>query len=51
MKLEEKIINGVLHYRWYPNNNFEPYTKKELTSIIFMKRKENGEKSNKKIPT
>ena len=36
MDLEEKIIDGVLHYRWYSNQEFKPYTPKELTSIIKM---------------
>jgi len=36
MGLEEKIIDGVLHYRWYSDEAFKPYTQKELTSIIIM---------------
>lgn len=35
MKLEEKIINKVLHYRWYEDADFKPYTLEELTSIIY----------------
>lgn len=37
MKLEEKIINGVLHYRWYSDSEFIPYTAEELTAIIYSK--------------
>jgi len=36
MKLEEKIINNVLHYRWYSDANFKPYTAEELTSKLYV---------------
>lgn len=31
MYLEEKIINGILHYRTSPNEDFKPYTAETLT--------------------
>lgn len=32
MYYEEKIINGVLHYRTTPNGLFKPYTIEEMTA-------------------
>ena len=43
MKLEKKIINKVLHYRWYDDEGFKPYTLEELTAIIESKEKERSE--------
>ena len=30
---EEKIIDGVLHWRGTPDGQFKPYTNKELTTM------------------
>lgn len=38
MKLEQKIIDKVLHYRWYEDESFKPYTEEELTAIIEKER-------------
>ena len=45
MKLEKKIIDKVLHYRWYNDADFKPFTAQELTAII-VGLKENKTKSN-----
>jgi hypothetical protein len=31
---EEKIINGILHYRTSPNEEFKSYTLENLTDIV-----------------
>ena len=40
MYLEEKIINGILHYRTHPNGEFIPYTLERLTGKIGMLKEE-----------
>jgi hypothetical protein len=40
MYLEEKIINGILHYRTSPNEEFKPYTLENLTGKIEMLKEE-----------
>jgi len=40
MYKEEKIINGVLHYRTHPNADFKPYTLEALTSKVEMLEEE-----------
>lgn len=40
MYKEEKIINGILHYRASPNAVFTPYTLNNLTDKILNLRKE-----------
>ena len=34
MGLEHKLFGGILHYRWYSDSKFKPYTREELTSFI-----------------
>jgi|LakMenEpi03Aug12_release.lakeMendotaPanAssembly.Ray.scaffolds.fasta_scaffold3464727_1 hypothetical protein len=33
---EEKIINGILHYRTSPDSDFKPYTLENLTNKVEM---------------
>ena len=40
MYSEEKIINGILHYRTHPNGEFIPYTLESLTGKIGMMEEE-----------
>jgi hypothetical protein len=40
MYKEEKIINGILHYRTSPNAEFKPYTLENLTGIVGMLKEE-----------
>lgn len=40
MYKEEKIINGILHYRTHPNAEFKPYTLENLTGIVGMLKEE-----------
>lgn len=40
MYKEEKIINGILHYRTSPNAEFNPYTLEGFTGIVGMLREE-----------
>jgi len=40
MYLEEKIINGILHYRTSPNEEFKPYTLENLTGKIEILKEE-----------
>jgi len=46
MKLEEKIINNVLHYRWYSDAKFKPYTAEELTAKLYAKPHKNEPQAN-----
>jgi len=46
MGLEEKIIDGVLHYRWYSDAEFKPYTTKELTALLIESRNEHQKTQN-----
>jgi hypothetical protein len=34
MELETKLINKVLNYRWYPTQDWKPYTAQELTALL-----------------
>lgn len=34
MYLDEKLINGILHYRTDPNGEWKPYTIEELSARI-----------------
>lgn len=36
MYKEEKIINGILHYRTSPDADFKPYTLEDFTGIVGM---------------
>ncbi len=40
MYKEEKIINGILHYRTSPNAEFKPYTLEGFTGIVGMLKEE-----------
>lgn len=40
MYKEEKIINGILHYRTSPNAEFKPYTLEAFTGIVGMLKEE-----------
>lgn len=40
MYKEEKIINGILHYRTSPNVEFKPYTLEDFTGIVGMLKEE-----------
>ena len=40
MYQEEKIINGILHYRTRPNEDFKPYTLENLTGKVGMLKEE-----------
>lgn len=35
MYYEEKVINGVLHYRGSPNEDFIPMSAERLTELVF----------------
>lgn len=34
MFLEEKVINGILHWRGHPDHEFVAYTAEELTRMV-----------------
>ena len=40
MYYEEKIINGILHYKTHPNGEFLPYTLEGFTGKIEMLKEE-----------
>jgi hypothetical protein len=42
MYYEEKLINGILHWRGDPDDEFKPYTLGELSGRYKMLEKENG---------
>ena len=47
MYYEERVINGVLHYRTSPDDDFQPYTLEELTRrYTVQKRKYKATKDN-----
>jgi len=44
MNYEEKVIDGILHFRRYPNPTWRNYTAWELTDMYLAVRKELDEK-------
>lgn len=42
MWYEEKVINGVLHYRGTPSGEWTPMTKEMLTGVILQLRARMG---------
>jgi len=36
MYYQEKIINGILCYRHYPNDNWEEFSKEQLTQKLIV---------------
>lgn len=46
---EEKIINGVLHFRSHPDHEFVPYSAERLTALIFERREEVIQNTRKNV--
>jgi hypothetical protein len=41
MYYEEKVIDGVLHRRGNPRDDFKPFTAKQLTEMLREERRKN----------